>query len=78
MFEKPEEARMTREEMEEYGRKINARSVAYEHEEVLDDAPALADDQVPPPLTEEEVKKRVGEQNYDNVKKCSIMPSINS
>ena len=78
MFDKPEDARMTREEMEAYGRKINARSVAFEHEEVLDDAPALEANQVPPPLTEEEVKKRVGEQNYANVQKGSNMPSINS
>ncbi|WP_318616372.1 hypothetical protein [Sporosarcina sp. YIM B06819] len=78
MFEKPEDVRMTREEMEEYGRKINAKNVALEHVEVLEEAPALAANQVPPPMTEEEVKKRVGEQNYANVQKGTTMSSINS
>lgn len=78
MFDKPEEARMTREEMEEYGRKIDARNVAYEHVEVLEEAPALAANQVTSPMTEEEVKKRVGEQNYANVQKGTTMSSINS
>ncbi|WP_342505768.1 hypothetical protein [Sporosarcina sp. FSL K6-2383] len=78
MFEKPEEVRMTREEMEEYGRKINARSAAYEHIEVEKDEMVLATEQISPPMTEEEVKKRVGEQNYANVQKGGTMSSINS
>ncbi|MEK5037553.1 hypothetical protein [Sporosarcina sp. FSL K6-3457] len=78
MFEKPEGVRMTREEMEEYGRKIDANNVALEHIEVLEEVPALAANEVPPPMTEEEVKKRVGEQNYANVQKGTTMSSINS
>lgn len=78
MFDKPEEVRMTREEMEAYGRKIDAKNVALEHVEVLEEGAALAANQVPPPMTEEEVKKRVGEQNYANVQKGTSMSSINS
>ncbi|WP_203247021.1 hypothetical protein [Sporosarcina beigongshangi] len=78
MFEKPEDVRMTRKEMEEYGRKIDARNVAHEHVEVLEEEPIQAVNQAPPPMTEEEVKKRVGEQNYANVQKGETMSSINS
>ncbi len=78
MPDKPEEVRMTRKAMEGYGRKIDAKNVAFEHVEVLEEAPALAADQVPPPMTEEEVKRRVGEQNYANVQKGTTMSSINS
>lgn len=78
MFDKPEEVRMTREEMEEYGRKIDARNMEYEQVEVLEETRALAVNQVPPPMAEEEVKKRVGEQNYANVQKGTTMSSINS
>ena len=78
MFEKPEEVRMTREKMEEYGRKIDAKNVALEHVEILEEEPTLAANQVPPPMTEEEVKRLVGEQNYANVQKGTTMSSINS
>lgn len=78
MFKKPEDVQMTREEMEEYGRKIDAKNVALEHVEVLEEEPALAINQVPPPMTEEEVKKRVGDQNFANVQKGASMSSINS
>lgn len=78
MFEKPEDIRMTREEMEEYGRKIDAKNVEYEHVEVQEEVPALAANEVPPPMSEEEVKKRVGEQNFANVQKGDTTSSINS
>ncbi|WP_342512384.1 hypothetical protein MKY34_17440 [Sporosarcina sp. FSL K6-1522] len=78
MGEKPEDVRMTREEMEANGRKIDARNVALEHVERVEEAPMQATDQIPPPLTEEEMKKRVGEQNFANVQKGTTMSSINS
>ena len=78
MFEKPENVRMSREVMEEYGRAIDARNAALERTEVEPDTMELASDQVPPPLSEEEIKRRVGEQNYVNMKDAKIMNSINS
>ncbi|MFS0574552.1 hypothetical protein AB1K83_02900 [Sporosarcina sp. 179-K 3D1 HS] len=78
MFEKPEDVRMTREEMERYGRNIDARNAAIERVEVEPETVELPADQVPPPLSEEEIKLRVGEQNYINMKDGKEMNSINS
>jgi hypothetical protein len=41
MFAKIEEVRMWREEMEAYGRKIDARNIEYEHVEVLEENTCL-------------------------------------
>lgn len=78
MFNNPEDFRMTREEMEEYGRKIDARNAGYEHIEVNEGEVGFAENQNPQPITEEEVKKRVGEQNYANVQNGTTMSSIKS
>ncbi|KXH86886.1 hypothetical protein [Sporosarcina sp. HYO08] len=77
MFKKPENNRMTVEEAERYGREINARSAQYENVEIPKEEIAMSFDEIPPPLSEEEIKKRVGEQNVKNVE-SDIMNSINS
>ncbi|CAM3247614.1 hypothetical protein FITA111629_12435 [Filibacter tadaridae] len=78
MPEKPENARMTNEEAERYGREINARSAQYENVEVESDEIAMSTDEIPPPLSEEEIKRRVGEDNYNNITKSGVMNSVNS
>lgn len=77
LFKKPEDSRMTVEEAERYGRDINARSAQYENVEMLKEEIARSFDDIPPPLSEEEVKKRVGEQNVKNVE-SGQMPQVNS
>jgi hypothetical protein len=78
MFEKPEEARMTEEEEARYGREIDAKNALYENVVVEDSVIALSKEEIPPPISEEEIKRRVGEQNYKNIKDASVMNSINS
>ncbi len=78
MFQKPEEARMRKEEAEKYGRDIDAKNARYENVVVPSNQEAMSADEVPPPLTEEEIKRRVGEQNYENAKDNTIQGSINS
>lgn len=78
MFDKPENARLTKEESEKYGRDINARSAQYENVEIESEKVALTGDQVPPPLTEEEIRQRVGEQNFKNMNDDKTSSSINS
>jgi hypothetical protein len=78
MFEKPEEARMTEEEASRYGRKIDAKNALYENVVVENSVNALSEEEIPPPISEEEIKRRVGEQNYKNIKDASVMNSINS
>jgi hypothetical protein len=78
MFEKPEEARMTEEEAARYGREIDAKNALYENVVVEDSVNALSEEEIPPPISEEEIKRRVGEQNYKNIKDASVMNSINS
>lgn len=76
MFEKPEDVRMTKEESEAYGRKINAQSAKYENAEVPPE-PRAENGQMTK-LSEEEIKKRVGAQNYENIKDDQSIGSINS
>lgn len=76
MFEKKEA--MSIEESEEYGRKTDARNAALENVEVHEDDEVTLVDQIPPPLSEEEIKKRVGEGNYTNVHKNDGLNSVNS
>jgi hypothetical protein len=78
MFDKPENARMTKEETEKYGRVINARSAQYENVEIESEEVALFADQIPPPLTEEEIRQRVGEQNFENMKDDKTSSAINN
>lgn len=76
MFEKPEEVRMTKEESEAYGRKINAQSAKYENAEIPPES--KAENAQIEKLSEEEIKKRVGAQNYENIKDDKSIGSINS
>ena len=78
MFEKPEDARMTEEKASKYGREIDAKNALYENVVVEDSVNELSADEIPPPITEEEIKRRVGEQNYKNIKDGGVMNSINS
>ena len=78
MFEKPEDARMTGEKAAEYGREIDAKNAKYENVVVEESVNELSADEIPPPITEEEIKRRVGEQNYKNIKDGGVMNSINS
>lgn len=78
MFSKPEDARMTKEETEEYGRKINERNARYENVELAREKKLMPTEHFSPPLTDEEVKQRVGEQNYKNMKDGTTTSSINS
>ena len=76
MFEKKEA--MSIEESEEYGRKTDARNAALENVEVYEDDAVTPTDRISPPLSEEEIKKRVGEGNYTNVHKNDGLNSVNS
>ena len=78
MFEKPEDARMTEEKAAKYGREIDAKNALYENVVVEDSVNELAAEEIPPPISEEEIKRRVGEQNYKNSKDAGVMNSINS
>ena len=75
---KEEEIRMTIEESESYGRAINARNAAVERNQIYEEEEIIPADQLPPPLSEEEIKKRVGEANYNYMKDDNVMNSINS
>jgi hypothetical protein len=78
MFNKPEDARMTREESEQYGRKIDAKNARYENVELESDTNTITSSQLGSSLTEEEIVKRVGEQNYRNMNDDKTSASINS
>ena len=78
MFEKPEDARTTEEKAAKYGREIDAKNALYENVVVEDSVNELSADEIPPPISEEEIKRRVGEQNYKNIKDGGVMNSINS
>lgn len=78
MFKKPEDVRMTKEESEAYGRKINEQSAKFEHVEMEAENPANVEKHSTSKLSEEEIKKRVGAQNFENMKDDKSMGSINS
>lgn len=78
MFKKPEDARMTQEESERYGKLIDAKNAQLEHVEVEEKEEEKQQEQRAPQLTEEEIKERVGEQNYKNAIDSDITGSINS
>ncbi len=69
---------MTREESEKYGQEINARSAEFENVEVLSEEQKLSSEEIPAPLSDEEIRKRVGDQNFKNIKDSKTMNSINS
>lgn len=78
MFKKPEENRMTKEESEAYGRMINEQSAKFENVEFLEEEPENPIEQKPTKLSDEEIKKRVGTQNFENMKDDKSIGSINS
>ncbi len=78
MFRKPEDVRMTKEESEGYGQKINAPSAKYENVEFTSEETPAEEGRKTEKLSEEEIKKRVGEQNYKNIKDDKSIGSINS
>ena len=77
MFNKPEDARMTREEAEKYGREIDAMNARLENVEIAEEI-TFSTDEISLRISEAEVKRRVGEQNYENMKDDSTANSINS
>ncbi|WP_339254685.1 hypothetical protein NSQ43_08390 [Sporosarcina sp. FSL W8-0480] len=69
---------MTIEEAESYGRGINARNAAVERNMVYEEQEIIPADQLPPPLSEEEIIRRVGSENFKNLDDAKVMNSINS
>lgn len=70
--------RSTVEEREQYGREIDARNADLENVEVPSETRALADHEIPPPLTEEEIRAKVGALNFENANDDNAPTSINS
>lgn len=77
MLNTPENSQMTVDEAEEYGRQMDAKNRALEKTHYLDETPVV-EGKVTPPLSEEEIKKRTGAGNYNNVQDTGAMGSINS
>ncbi|MHA6258291.1 hypothetical protein ACXYMX_00130 [Sporosarcina sp. CAU 1771] len=77
MANDPASNRMTKEESEKYGRQIDARNAEFEKVEVEEELEIQVNPEASQ-LSEEEIKKRVGEQNYKNVKADQSSGSINS
>ncbi|PIC56087.1 hypothetical protein CSV80_16150 [Sporosarcina sp. P12(2017)] len=78
MADLSKEQRTTVEQREQYGREMDARNAAMENIEVPLENRALADHEIPPPLTEEEVRAKVGNQNYQNATDDNAPTSIGS
>lgn len=78
MADLPKGQRTSIEQREQYGREMDARNAAVENVEVPPETRALADHEIPPPLTEEEIRAKVGDQNYENATDDSAPTSINS
>ena len=78
MFKKPEDVRMTKEESEAYGRMIGVQSAKVEKVEVESEAIVNEESHKRAKLSEEEIIKRVGAQNFENMKDDESMGSINS
>lgn len=66
-----------REESERYGRQIDARNAQFEKVERMEEETPSMNGKLSP-LSDEEIKKRVGEQNFKNMKDGKSMSSINS
>lgn len=73
---------MTREEREAAGRRVNAGFAKYERYEHADsgqDAPSdIPTGPIVRQLSDEEIRRRVGEGNFDAAKNDGQSPSINS
>lgn len=78
MFKKPEDVRMTKEESEAYGRMIGEQSAKFENVEVESEAIVNEESHKRAKLSEKEIIKRVGAQNFENMKDDESMGSINS
>ncbi|AXH99630.1 hypothetical protein DV702_07625 [Sporosarcina sp. PTS2304] len=78
MADLPKDERTTAQQREQYGREMDARNAAMENVEVPPETRALAEHEIPPPLTEEEIRAKVGDQNYDNATDDNAPTSINS
>lgn len=78
MSNQPKDGRMTKEESERYGRQIDARNAEFEKVQRIEEEPILAVEAQSTPLSDEEIKRRVGEQNFKNMKDGKSMSSINS
>ncbi|PID20630.1 hypothetical protein CSV61_13700 [Sporosarcina sp. P3] len=78
MADLSKEQRTTAEQREQYGREMDAKNAAMENIEVPPENRALADHEIPPPLTEEEIRAKVGSQNYENATDDKAPTSINS
>ncbi|GEM_PF-5817597 len=76
-MESPENSQMTVEEAERYGREVDARARELENTHYLEETP-VEESKITPPLTEEEIKKRTGAANFENVQKGNTMNSVNS
>ncbi|WJY27843.1 MULTISPECIES: hypothetical protein [Sporosarcina] len=73
----PENSQMTVDEAERYGRDVDARNRKLENTQYLEETP-VEESKITPPLSEEEIKKRTGAANYENVQKGDTMNSVNS
>ena len=78
MADLSKEQRTTAEQREQYGREMDAKNAATENVEVPVENRALADHEIPPPLTEEEIRAKVGNQNYQNATDDDAPTSIGS
>ncbi|PIC64289.1 hypothetical protein CSV79_07410 [Sporosarcina sp. P13] len=78
MADLAEDERTTAQQLEQYGREMDARNAAMENVEVPPVTRALAEHEIPPPLTEEEIRAKVGDQNYENATDDNAPTSINS
>ncbi|PIC67020.1 hypothetical protein CSV78_09400 [Sporosarcina sp. P16a] len=64
--------------VEQREREMDAKNAAMENIEVPLENRVLADHEIPPPLTEEEVRAKVGNQNYQNATDDNAPTSIGS
>ncbi|ARK20771.1 hypothetical protein CSV69_00230 [Sporosarcina sp. P26b] len=78
MADLSKEQQTTAEQREQYGREMDAKNAAMENIEIPLESRELAEHEIPPPLTEEEVRAKVGNQNFKNATDDSAPTSIGS
>jgi len=78
MADLSKEQQTTAEQREQYGREMDAKNAAMENVEIPLESRELAEHEIPPPLTEEEVRAKVGNQNFKNATDDSAPTSIGS
>ncbi|PIC74968.1 hypothetical protein [Sporosarcina sp. P17b] len=78
MADLSKEQQTTAEQREQYGREMDAKNAAMENVEIPLESRELAEHAIPPPLTEEEVRAKVGNQNFKNATDDSAPTSIGS